>query len=206
MSSTGTVESVPSALGVTPVNPPKNGTGRAAEGVGARRGGTAGVGGLEADGDGRARRDLICDSANCYLSTGRTTMGTRWTRWVIARPLPTVPAVAGILPALTLPATDMRLALPDNGSAPHTSTERKAHDTIEAKFGPGFNGPLGGPVTRIHLACGGQGRRARLCACSACAGGGNHQARGAGTAPWRRWRPLYSVMASHRSRRSLSGQ
>lgn len=75
-------------------------------------------------------------------ATGRATMGTRWTKWVIAKPLLTVLAVAGILVTLTLPAMDLRLALPDNGSAPHASTERKAYDTISDKFGPGFNGPL----------------------------------------------------------------
>jgi RND superfamily putative drug exporter len=37
---------------------------------------------------------------------------------------------------------DMRLSLPDNCSAPHSSTERKAYDTSD-KFGSGFNGPLG---------------------------------------------------------------
>ncbi|MEV6174131.1 MMPL family transporter [Streptomyces sp. NPDC051954] len=81
-------------------------------------------------------------STDAQGSTGRSTMGTRWTKWVIAKPLLTVLAVAGILVTLTLPATDLRLALPDNGSAPHASTQRKAYDTITDKFGPGFNGPL----------------------------------------------------------------
>ncbi|GAA3853561.1 MMPL family transporter [Streptomyces lacrimifluminis] len=75
-------------------------------------------------------------------TTGRVPMGTRWTQWVIAKPLLTVLAVAGILVTLALPAMDMRLALPDNGSAPHVSTERRSYDTISDKFGPGFNGPL----------------------------------------------------------------
>ena len=75
-------------------------------------------------------------------ATGRTTLGTRWTKWVIAKPLLTVLAVAGILVTLMLPAADLRLALPDNGSAPHASTQRTAYDTINDKFGPGFNGPL----------------------------------------------------------------
>ncbi|MFI9566057.1 MMPL family transporter [Streptomyces rishiriensis] len=61
---------------------------------------------------------------------------------MIAKPLLTVLAVTGALVILTLPATDLRLALPDNGSAPHASTERRAYDTISDKFGPGFNGPL----------------------------------------------------------------
>jgi RND superfamily putative drug exporter len=81
-------------------------------------------------------------AADTEGSTGRTTMGTRWTKWVIAKPLLTVLAVAGILVTLALPATDLRLALPDNGSAPRSSTERKAYDTISDKFGDGFNGPL----------------------------------------------------------------
>ncbi|MFI5880677.1 MMPL family transporter [Streptomyces sp. NPDC051554] len=75
-------------------------------------------------------------------TTGRTSLGARWTKWVIAKPLLTVLAVTGILVTLMLPAADLRLALPDNGSAPHASTQRTAYDTISAKFGPGFNGPL----------------------------------------------------------------
>lgn len=81
-------------------------------------------------------------AADIEGDTGRTTMGTRWTQWVIAKPLLTVLAIAGILVTLTLPATDLRLALPDNGSAPHASTERQAYDTISDKFGDGANGPL----------------------------------------------------------------
>ncbi|WP_416957675.1 MMPL family transporter [Streptomyces sp. Agncl-13] len=81
-------------------------------------------------------------AADAEGATGRTTLGTRWTKWVIAKPLLTVLAVAGILVTLMLPAADLRLALPDNGSAPHASTQRTAYDTISDKFGPGFNGPL----------------------------------------------------------------
>ncbi|MFD9327191.1 MMPL family transporter [Streptomyces sp. NPDC060065] len=92
-----------------------------------------------ADADGSADAEGASDAEG---SIGRATMGTRWTKWVIAKPLLTVLAVAGILVTLTLPAMDLRLALPDNGSAPHASTERQAYDTISDKFGPGFNGPL----------------------------------------------------------------
>ena len=81
-------------------------------------------------------------AADTEGGTGHTALGARWTKWVIAKPLLTVLAVAGILVTLTLPATDLRLALPDNGSAPHASTERRAYDTISDKFGAGFNGPL----------------------------------------------------------------
>ena len=81
-------------------------------------------------------------AADAEGATGRTTLGTRWTKRVVAKPLLTVLAVTGILVTLMLPATDLRLALPDNGSAPHASTQRTAYDTIDAKFGPGSNGPL----------------------------------------------------------------
>ena len=81
-------------------------------------------------------------AADAEGTTGRAALGTRWTKWVIAKPLLTVLAVAGILVTLMLPAADLRLALPDNGSAPRASTQRTAYDTISAEFGPGFNGPL----------------------------------------------------------------
>ena len=81
-------------------------------------------------------------AADAEGTTGRATLGTRWTKRVIAKPLLTVLAVAGILVTLMLPAADLRLALPDNGSAPRASTQRTAYDTISAEFGPGFNGPL----------------------------------------------------------------
>ncbi|MER6414600.1 MMPL family transporter [Streptomyces humidus] len=75
-------------------------------------------------------------------SAGSSALGARWVRTVVAKPLLTLLAAAGILVALALPAADLRLALPDNGSAPVASTERKAYDTVSDKFGPGFNGSL----------------------------------------------------------------
>ena len=36
----------------------------------------------------------------------------------------------------------MNLALPDNGTAPSSSSQRIAYDEISTDFGPGFNGPL----------------------------------------------------------------
>ncbi|MCF2129487.1 MMPL family transporter [Strepomyces sp. STD 3.1] len=73
---------------------------------------------------------------------GGPTMGTRWIRTVIQKPLVTILVVAGVLAAMALPAAGLRLALPDNGSAPTGSTERTAYDIVSDKFGPGFNGPL----------------------------------------------------------------
>ncbi|WP_020120387.1 MMPL family transporter [Streptomyces canus] len=75
-------------------------------------------------------------------SAAQATLGARWMRTTVAKPLLTVLAVVGILTVLALPAAELSLALPDNGSAPVSSTERKAYDVVSDKFGPGFNGPL----------------------------------------------------------------
>ncbi|MFC9634169.1 MMPL family transporter [Streptomyces mirabilis] len=66
----------------------------------------------------------------------------RWFRLVTRRPLLTLVAVVASLGALAWPAHDMRLALPDNGTAPKSSTQRIAFDRVGEKLGPGFNGPL----------------------------------------------------------------
>ncbi|SFF80092.1 MMPL family transporter [Streptomyces mirabilis] len=66
----------------------------------------------------------------------------RWFRLVTRRPLLTLVAVVASLGALAWPAHDMRLALPDNGTAPRSSSQRIAFDRVGEKLGPGFNGPL----------------------------------------------------------------
>ncbi|MGK5631544.1 MMPL family transporter [Streptomyces sp. URMC 123] len=72
----------------------------------------------------------------------RPPLGVRWARAVTARPLLTVLLVVLGLGAVAVPAKDLSLALPDNGSAaPHTS-QRQAYDLVSRSFGPGFNGPL----------------------------------------------------------------
>ncbi|MET9079262.1 MMPL family transporter [Streptomyces sp. NPDC004232] len=73
---------------------------------------------------------------------GRRTMGERWGRIAIRRPLLTLLAVLIGLLAVAIPAHSLQLALPDNGSAPAGSSQRQAYDTVSEKFGPGFNGPL----------------------------------------------------------------
>ncbi|WP_371643476.1 MMPL family transporter [Streptomyces mirabilis] len=66
----------------------------------------------------------------------------RWFRLVTRRPLLTLVAVVASLGALAWPAHDMRLALPDNGTAPKSTSQRIAFDRVGEKLGPGFNGPL----------------------------------------------------------------
>ncbi|WP_034239441.1 MMPL family transporter, partial [Saccharomonospora iraqiensis] len=68
--------------------------------------------------------------------------GTRWSRFVLRRPvLVLLFSVVG-LGVLAVPATDLRLGLPDDGSKPTDTTERRAYDLIAEGFGPGTNGPL----------------------------------------------------------------
>ncbi|MCX4906234.1 MMPL family transporter [Streptomyces sp. NBC_00878] len=69
-------------------------------------------------------------------------MGTRWASFVIRRPIAVL--VLGVvgLGAIALPATQLQLGLPDDGSQPTSTTQRRAYDLLSEGFGPGFNGPL----------------------------------------------------------------
>nr|WP_222108696.1 MMPL family transporter [Streptomyces cupreus] len=69
-------------------------------------------------------------------------MGRRWARLVTRRPLLVVIGTVAALVTLALPAADLRLALPDNGTAAHGTSQRETYDTVADAFGPGFNGPL----------------------------------------------------------------
>ncbi|WP_172381399.1 MMPL family transporter [Streptomyces sp. MNP-20] len=68
--------------------------------------------------------------------------GERWARWVTRRPLATVVAVVLGLGVAAVPAAQLSLAMPDNGTAAPESTQRKAYDMISDAFGPGRNGRL----------------------------------------------------------------
>ena len=72
----------------------------------------------------------------------REGFGFRWGR--IATRLRVPILLAGILGlgALALPVQDMRLALPDAGTAAPGSPAREAYDLTSEGFGPGFNGRL----------------------------------------------------------------
>lgn len=72
----------------------------------------------------------------------KANMGTRWARFVLRRPVAVlVTAVVG-LGAIAVPAASLELGLPDDGSQPVSTTQRKAYDLLSDGFGPGFNGPL----------------------------------------------------------------
>ncbi|MFF7946524.1 MMPL family transporter [Streptomyces griseorubiginosus] len=90
----------------------------------------------------KADSKAALQAADAEERAGKPSIGARWVKAVVARPLLAVLGTAGVLLALALPAADLRLALPDGGSAAKGSTQRAAYDTVSDKFGPGFNGPL----------------------------------------------------------------
>ncbi|MDX3643213.1 MMPL family transporter [Streptomyces sp. MB09-02B] len=68
--------------------------------------------------------------------------GTRWSRFVLRRPLPVL--ILGVvgLGALAIPMTDLQLGMPGDEAKATSTTERRAYDALAEGFGPGFNGPL----------------------------------------------------------------
>ncbi len=69
-------------------------------------------------------------------------MGQRWVRGVMKRPVLATLGVIALLGTLAIPALSLDLNVPDGGSEPTGSTQREAYDLISEGFGPGFNGPL----------------------------------------------------------------
>ncbi|GAA3436996.1 MMPL family transporter [Kutzneria kofuensis] len=65
-----------------------------------------------------------------------------WVRTATKAPLVTVIAVIAALAVCTIPAIDLRLALPDNGTEEQGSPARDTYDVVSEHFGPGYNGPL----------------------------------------------------------------
>jgi membrane protein YdfJ len=66
----------------------------------------------------------------------------RWARFVTRRPLIVLAVGLAALIGIAIPATHISLGLPDAGSEPTSSTERRAYDYLTEGFGPGFNGVL----------------------------------------------------------------
>ncbi|MFJ6820240.1 MULTISPECIES: MMPL family transporter [Streptomyces] len=94
--------------------------------------------------DGHASTDDGRASAGTPVDLGkpREGFGFRWGRTVTRFRVPVL--LVGILGlgVLALPAADMRLALPDAGTAAAGSATREAYDLTSEGFGPGFNGRL----------------------------------------------------------------
>lgn len=77
-------------------------------------------------------------------------MGTRWARFVLRKPLWVMLVGVLGLGAIAIPATSLEMGLPDDGSQPTSTTQRRAYDLLSDGFGPGFNGPLMVVVDTAH--------------------------------------------------------
>jgi RND superfamily putative drug exporter len=101
--------------------------------------GFAGARLVPAPGSRAARREhALAEHAGAPARTG----GARWAALVTRRPALTVLVTLVALLVMSIPALQLRLALPDAGTAAEDSTERQAYDAIADFFGPGVNGPL----------------------------------------------------------------
>ncbi|MFJ9118168.1 MMPL family transporter [Streptomyces sp. NPDC102394] len=72
----------------------------------------------------------------------RPGLGERWASFVVRRPAAVLLLGVVGLGAVAVPATQLELGLPDDGSQPTSTTQRRAYDLLSDGFGPGFNGPL----------------------------------------------------------------
>lgn len=72
----------------------------------------------------------------------KPTVGLRWVRQVRKRPTIFAIGVAVLLVLLAIPAAQLRLAMPSDGSMKEGSPNRIAYDMISEGFGPGRNAPM----------------------------------------------------------------
>ncbi|MCS5723003.1 MMPL family transporter [Herbiconiux sp. CPCC 203407] len=85
-----------------------------------------------------ARREL----ASSDPSSTKRTLGARWVALATAKPVITVVVVVVGLVIVALPATSLRLTLPDASYNPEGSMSREGYEQLTDGFGAGFNGPL----------------------------------------------------------------
>lgn len=74
-------------------------------------------------------------------------LGHRWANLIVRRRIWALLAVIVLTLVVALPALHMRLGLPDDGTKPEKTTQRRAYDLLTNSFGPGYNGPLDVVVT-----------------------------------------------------------
>lgn len=88
------------------------------------------------------RRAAKAPTPPAEAESARSTLGTRWIRFITRRPAPVLLVVGVGMLALAAPAAELRLGLPDDSALSESTTQRRAYDLISEGFGPGFNGPL----------------------------------------------------------------
>jgi RND superfamily putative drug exporter len=93
-------------------------------------------------GKGAGRNGADGAEEGAHGAQGRAGLGTRWASFVVRRPVAVLLLGVAGLGAVALPVTRMELGLPDDGTQPASTTQRRAYDLLSEGFGPGFNGPL----------------------------------------------------------------
>ncbi|MET7939039.1 MMPL family transporter [Streptomyces sp. NPDC005302] len=88
------------------------------------------------------KKSRLLGGGRAAKKEGKPNMGTRWASFVVRRPLAVLLLGVIGLGAAAIPATSLELGLPDDGSQPTSTTQRRAYDLLSEGFGPGFNGPL----------------------------------------------------------------
>ncbi|MCZ9350770.1 MMPL family transporter [Streptomyces mutabilis] len=91
---------------------------------------------------GRGRKSADQAAEKTGGTQPKANLGTRWARFVVRRPLAVLLLGVIGLGAAAVPAASLELGLPDDGSQPTSTTQRRAYDLLSEGFGPGFNGPL----------------------------------------------------------------
>ncbi|PAN02256.1 hypothetical protein CJI59_06705 [Streptomyces sp. Alain-F2R5] len=91
---------------------------------------------------GRGRKSADRAAEKTGGAQPKANLGTRWARFVVRRPLAVLLLGVVGLGAAAVPAASLELGLPDDGSQPTSTTQRRAYDLLSEGFGPGFNGPL----------------------------------------------------------------
>lgn len=72
----------------------------------------------------------------------RKTFGNRLGEMIARRPWTVLTTAILVIAVVALPVFSLKLGLPTDQYAAKTTTQRKAYDLLEDKFGAGFNGPL----------------------------------------------------------------
>ncbi|WP_316741997.1 MMPL family transporter [Streptomyces sp. MK7] len=88
------------------------------------------------------QKSRLLGGARAAKKPARPNMGTRWASFVVRRPVAVLLLGVIGLGAAAVPAASLELGLPDDGSQPVSTTQRRAYDLLSEGFGPGFNGPL----------------------------------------------------------------
>ncbi|MDO5644861.1 MAG: MMPL family transporter [Dermabacter sp.] len=90
----------------------------------------------------RKQREKARAAASTDSPVGRRSFRLTWVRAVTKFPVLTIVLVMLGLGAVALPAKDLGLALPDQGTDAAGTTTREAYDIISDKFGPGYNATI----------------------------------------------------------------